>query len=57
VYYGRRNHHGDRRGSPTEYELSRADHLWLNLADIANKHEKALANEPMNDKRIMTIYD
>jgi len=53
--YRRRNHYGDCCGSPAEHELSCPNHLSLNLADLVNKREKALANEPMNDKRIMTI--
>jgi len=53
--YRRRNHYGDCRGGPTKHELSCPNHLGLNVADLVNKREKALANEPMNDKRIGVI--
>jgi hypothetical protein len=53
--YRRSYHYSDRRSSPAEHELSGPSHLSLNLTDPVNKCEKALANEPMNDKRIITI--
>lgn len=53
--YRRRNHYRDCRDSPAKHELSCPNHLWLNLADLVNKREKALANESMNDKRIGAI--
>src|SRR5436305_11266838 len=55
VFCLKKKNYSDRRGSPAEHELSCPNHRSLSLADLVNKCEKSLPNEPMNDKRIITI--